>query len=205
MTPLKGRQVVDLSKGLAGPPCGQYLGELGAGVVKLEPVGEGDDARSWPPRQQGESATFLAVNHNKRSIALDLKCAEGRDIVHKMVAAADVVLQGFGGGTAKKLGVDYATLRTLNPRTTDCEISGYGRSGPMGTEPGYGVMRQAFERNDQHHGRTRRGVFASQLLSGGLGRRHECRSRRVGRCHRTRQNGSGRLRRRPATGHRNGV
>lgn len=144
MTPLKGRKVVDLSKVLAGPLCGQYLGELGADVIKVEPINGGDDTRAWLPQQQGESATFLAVNHNKRSIALDLKTAEGRDIVHKLVAAADIVLQGFGGGTAKKLGVDYAMLHTVNPRIIYCEISGYGRSGPMGNEPGYDVMLQAF-------------------------------------------------------------
>ena len=144
MTPLKGIRVLDLSKVLAGPLCGQYLGELGAEVIKIEPVGQGDDTRAWLPQQSGQSATFLAVNHNKRSLAVDLKQAAGRAVVHRLAAAADVVLQGFGGGTAARLEVDEATLRGLNPRLIYCEISGYGREGPMGEEPGYDVMLQAF-------------------------------------------------------------
>lgn len=144
MQPLKGIKVIDLSKVLAGPLCGQYLGELGADVIKVEPVGVGDDTRAWLPQQQGESATFLAVNHNKRSIAVDLKSEQGQRIVHALVAGADIVLQGFGAGTAKKLGVDYESLKTVNPRIVYLEISGYGRGGPLGREPGYDVMLQAF-------------------------------------------------------------
>ena len=142
--PLAGIKVVDLSKVLAGPLCGQYLGELGADVVKIEPVHSGDDTRAWIPQKEGESAVFLAINHNKRSLALDLKTAEGRAIVHDLVRDADVVLQGFAAGTAKRLEVDYATLKALNPRLIYCEISGYGREGPLGDEPGYDVMMQAF-------------------------------------------------------------
>lgn len=144
MQPLEGIKVVDLSKVLAGPLCGQYLGELGADVIKVEPVGSGDDTRGWLPQDEGQSAIFLAVNHNKRSIAVDLKSDAGRQIVHDLVRDADVVLQGFGGGTAARLGVDYETLSSLNPRLIYCEISGYGRSGPLGMEPGYDVMLQAF-------------------------------------------------------------
>lgn len=144
MQPLQGIKVVDLSKVLAGPLCGQYLGELGAEVIKVEPVGTGDDTRGWLPQDQGQSAIFLAVNHNKRSIAVDLKSEAGRQVVHDLVRDADVVLQGFGGGTAAKLGVDYDTLASLNPRLIYCEISGYGRTGPLGKEPGYDVMLQAF-------------------------------------------------------------
>jgi len=144
MQPLKGLKVVDLSKVLAGPLCGQYLGNLGADVIKVEPIGLGDDTRSWLPQKNGQSATFLAVNHNKRGIALDLKTAEGRAVVHRLVQGADIVLQGFGAGTARKLGVDHATLAELNPRLIYCEISGYGRQGPLGNEPGYDVMLQAF-------------------------------------------------------------
>jgi crotonobetainyl-CoA:carnitine CoA-transferase CaiB-like acyl-CoA transferase len=144
MQPLQGIKVVDLSKVLAGPLCGQYLGELGAEVIKVEPVGTGDDTRGWLPQDQGQSAIFLAVNHNKRSIAVDLKSEAGRKVVHDLVRDADVVLQGFGGGTAARLGVDYDTLASLNPRLIYCEISGYGRTGPLGNEPGYDVMLQAF-------------------------------------------------------------
>ncbi|WAI80869.1 MULTISPECIES: CaiB/BaiF CoA transferase family protein [Achromobacter] len=144
MTPLKHITVLDLSKVLAGPLCGQYLGELGARVIKVEPVGTGDDTRAWLPQDAGQSATFLAVNHNKRSLAVDLKTEAGRAVVHRLAKQADVVLQGFGGKTAARLGVDYDTLSRLNPALIYCEISGYGREGPMGDEPGYDVMLQAF-------------------------------------------------------------
>ncbi|WP_041681549.1 MULTISPECIES: CaiB/BaiF CoA transferase family protein [Cupriavidus] len=144
MQPLKGIRVLDLSKVLAGPLCGQYLGELGADVTKVEPIGKGDDTRAWLPQEAGQSAVFLSVNHNKRSIAVDLKSEAGREVVQRLAAQSDVVLQGFGGGTAAKLGVDYETLRALNPRMIYCEISGYGRDGPLGHEPGYDVMLQAF-------------------------------------------------------------
>jgi formyl-CoA transferase len=144
MAPLKDIVVLDLSKVLAGPLCGQYLGELGARVIKVEPVGTGDDTRAWLPQDAGQSATFLAVNHNKRSLAVDLKTDAGRAVVHRLAEQADVVLQGFGGKTAARLGVDYDTLSRLNPKLIYCEISGYGREGPMGEEPGYDVMLQAF-------------------------------------------------------------
>ena len=144
MQPLKGIKVVDLSKVLAGPLCTQYLGELGAEIIKIEPVGKGDDTRGWLPQTNGQSAIFMAVNHNKRSLALDLKTQVGQQILHDLVKSADVVLQGFGGGTAAKLKVDHATLSALNPQLIYCEISGYGRTGPLGNEPGYDVMLQAF-------------------------------------------------------------
>lgn len=144
MQPLAGLKVIDLSKVLAGPLCGQYLGNLGAEVIKVEPIGAGDDTRGWLPQKQGQSATFLAVNHNKKSIAVDLKTTEGRSVVHRLVRQADIVLQGFGAGTACKLGVDHGTLSSLNERLIYCELSGYGREGPLGQEPGYDVMLQAF-------------------------------------------------------------
>jgi len=144
MLPLQGIRVIDLSKVLAGPLCGQYLGELGAEVIKVETVGSGDDTRGWIPQDKGHSAVYMAINHNKRSLAVDLKTDAGRAIVHDLVKDADVVIQGFGGGTAARLGVDHETLSGLNPRLIYCEISGYGRTGPMGNEPGYDVMLQAF-------------------------------------------------------------
>ncbi|MDN3986573.1 CaiB/BaiF CoA transferase family protein [Zwartia vadi] len=144
MKPLKNIKVIDLSKVLAGPLCAQFLGELGANVIKIEPVGSGDDTRAWLPKEKGQSAMFLAVNHNKRSIALDLKSPDGQKIIHELVASADIILQGFGSGTAKKLAVDYETIEKINPRIIYLEISGYGRDGPLGKEPGYDVMLQAF-------------------------------------------------------------
>ena len=144
MKPLNGIRVLDISKVLAGPLCGQYLGDLGADVVKIEPPSTGDDTRSWLPVDQGTSATFMAVNHNKRSVAIDLKSEDGQAILHDLVKSADVVIQGFGAGTAEKLKVDHATLSAINDRIVYCEISGYGRTGPWGKEPGYDVMLQAF-------------------------------------------------------------
>ena len=116
MHPVQGLRVIDISKVLAGPLCGQSLGELGAEVIKVEPTGSGDDTRAWLPQKAGLSATFLSVNHNKKSLAIDLKTVEGRKIVHQLVESADIVLQGFGSGTAARLGVDYETLAALNPR-----------------------------------------------------------------------------------------
>lgn len=144
LLPLKGIKVLDLSKVLAGPLCAQYLGDMGADVIKVEPPNVGDDTRAWLPQRAGESATFMAVNHNKRSLALDLKSPEGQAVLHRLVANVDVVIQGFGTGTAQRLQVDEQTLRALNPRLVYCEISGYGRDGPLGKEPGYDVMLQAF-------------------------------------------------------------
>lgn len=144
LKPLKGIRVLDLSKVIAGPLCAQYLGELGADVIKVEPPGAGDDTRSWQPQDQGVSATFLSVNHNKRSITLDLKNPASRLVVKRLVEQSDVVLQGFGGGTAARLGVDHESLRQGNDRLIYCEISGYGRDGPKGNDPGYDVMLQAF-------------------------------------------------------------
>lgn len=144
MQPLKGIRVLDLSKVLAGPLCAQYLGDMGADVIKVEPPGTGDDTRAWLPQTGGESATFMSVNHNKRSLALDLKTEAGQEVLHRLVKQADVVIQGYGAGTAQKLKVDDETLRAINPRLVYCEISGYGRDGPLGKEPGYDVMLQAF-------------------------------------------------------------
>jgi len=144
MLPLKGYRVLDLSKVLAGPLCAQSLGDMGADVIKVEPPGTGDDTRAWLPQQKGESATFFAVNHNKRSLALDLKSEAGQAVLHRLVKEADVVIQGYGAGTAERLRVDYETLRAINERLVYCEISGYGRDGPLGKEPGYDVMLQAF-------------------------------------------------------------
>lgn len=144
MMPLKNIKVLDLGKVIAGPICGQWLGDLGAEVVKVEPVQVGDDTRAWPPHASGESAMFLSFNRNKRSLAVDMKTPEGRAIVHKLASQSDVVIQGFGAGAAERLGVDYCTLAELKPDLIYCEISGFGRSGPLGDLPGYDVMIQAF-------------------------------------------------------------
>ena len=144
MTPLAGIRVLDLTKVLAGPLCTQYLGDMGADVVKIEPCAIGDDTRRWPPFRAETGAVFLSCNRNKRSLAIDLKTPEGQAVIHKLAAKADVVIESYGTGVADRLGIDYATLRALNPRLIYCSISGFGRTGPLSHALGYDVILQAF-------------------------------------------------------------
>ena len=143
MTPLTGIRVLDFSKVLAGPLCGQWLGDLGAEVIKIEPP-VGDDTRGWPPFRGGEGAVFLSANRNKRSLVLDLKAEAGRDAARRMAAQADVVIESYATGVAERLGIDAASLRALNPRLVHCSISGFGRTGPLAHGLGYDVILQAF-------------------------------------------------------------
>jgi crotonobetainyl-CoA:carnitine CoA-transferase CaiB-like acyl-CoA transferase len=143
--PLTGIRVLDLSKVLAGPLCAQYLGDLGADIIKVETVGQGDETRGWPPfPAPGLGTVFLSANRNKRSIAVDLKTEKGREIVHALARSADVALESFGTGVAERLGIDGPTLRVVNERLIHCSISGFGRSGPLKNSPGYDVILQAF-------------------------------------------------------------
>jgi crotonobetainyl-CoA:carnitine CoA-transferase CaiB-like acyl-CoA transferase len=147
--PLAGLKVLDLSKVLAGPLCAQYLGDMGADVIKVETPGAGDETRSWPPFRQAEDvaptgSVFLSANRNKRSIAVDLRSEEGRRIIYRLASQADVVIESFGPGVAARLGVDTATLRALNPKLVCCNISGFGTVGPMREGKGYDVILQAF-------------------------------------------------------------
>jgi len=142
--PLSGVCVLDFSKVLAGPLCTQYLGDLGAEVIKVEPCKGGDDTRMWPPFEDGEGTIFLSVNRNKRSLAVDLKSAEGLAICKRLAEKADIVIESFGPGVAQRLGIDYETLKAVNPRLVYCSISGYGTQGPMSQGKGYDVILQAF-------------------------------------------------------------
>ncbi|WP_137891197.1 CoA transferase [Ramlibacter sp. 2FC] len=145
MKPLAGIKVLDFSKVLAGPLCTQALGDLGAEVIKVEPLNLGDETRGWPPfRREGLGAVFLSVNRNKRSIALDLKTQAGRAVAHKLAREADIAIETFGTGVAERLGIDAPTLRGLNDRLIHCSISGFGRSGPLKNMLGYDVILQAF-------------------------------------------------------------
>jgi formyl-CoA transferase len=130
---------------LAGPLCAQYLGDLGADIIKVEAVGQGDETRGWPPfPAPGLGTVFLSANRNKRSIAVDMKSDKGREIVHALAKSADVAIESFGTGVAERLGIDAPTLRDLNERLIHCSISGFGRSGPLKNSPGYDVILQAF-------------------------------------------------------------
>lgn len=148
-TPLQGLKVLDLSKVLAGPLCAQYLGDMGAEVVKIETPDAGDETRHWPPfRRDAEGVqtgtVFLSSNRNKRSLAVDLRSPAGREVVLQLAAHADVAIESFGPGVAARLGVDAPTLRTRNPRLVCCSISGFGTVGPMREGKGYDVILQAF-------------------------------------------------------------
>ncbi len=144
MKPLAGVRVLDFSKVLAGPLCGQWLGDLGAEVVKVEPPGAGDDTRGWPPFRGGQGAVFLSANRNKRSLALDLKTEAGRAAARRMAARADVVIESYATGVAERLGIGAEALRAANPGLVYCSISGFGRTGPLRDGLGYDVILQAF-------------------------------------------------------------
>ena len=141
--PLAGVRVLDFSKILAGPLCTQYLADLGADVLKVEPPG-GDDTRSWPPFAEGVGAIFTAVNRNKRGIVLDLRKSSGLAIAHDLASKADVVVESFGPGAADRLGIGWDRLSALNPRLLYASISGYGTRGPMKDGKGYDLIAQAF-------------------------------------------------------------
>ena len=142
--PLAGVRVLDLSRILSGPFCSMLLADWGADVIKVEVPGEGDGTRQWgPPFIAGESAYFLSVNRNKRSIAIDLKREEGRAILRRLAASADVVLENFRPGTTERLGAGYEELAAINPRLVYCSISGFGQDGPYRDRPGFDAVAQA--------------------------------------------------------------
>jgi len=141
--PLSGVRVLDLSRVLAGPFCSMILGDMGAEVIKVEEPGKGDDTRSWPPFLGGEATYFLAVNRSKQSLTLNLKAAEGRAILQRLVRKSDVLLENFRGGTMERLGLGYRSLAKLNPKLVYCAISGFGESGPEASRAGYDLVVQA--------------------------------------------------------------
>jgi crotonobetainyl-CoA:carnitine CoA-transferase CaiB-like acyl-CoA transferase len=137
--PLTGVRVLDLSRVLAGPYCSMMMGDLGADIIKVERPRIGDDTRHWGPpfAAPGESAYFLCVNRNKRSITIDLKKPDGIEIVKSLVRKSDVVLENFTPGTLDDLGIGYEVLRTINPRIIYCSITGFGPDGPFRNRAGY--------------------------------------------------------------------
>jgi crotonobetainyl-CoA:carnitine CoA-transferase CaiB-like acyl-CoA transferase len=142
--PLDGVRVVDLSRVLAGPFCGALLGDLGADVVKVEDTEAGDESRTWPPHKDGEAAGYLVNNRNKRGIAVNLKAPEGVEIVRRMVARADVLIENFRTGTMEEFGLGYDTLAAGNPGLIYCSVSAFGRTGPRAQGAGYEALMQAF-------------------------------------------------------------
>lgn len=144
MNQLEGIKIVDFTGYLAGPYCTMILADLGAEVTKVEEPGRGDGSRQWgPPFVDGESAYFLSVNRNKRSITLNLKSDEGRQIASKLVSNSDVLVENFRPGIAERLGIDYESLKKVNPSLIYCSISGFGQDGPYRDKPSYDIIGQA--------------------------------------------------------------
>jgi formyl-CoA transferase len=142
---LEGVRVLDLSRVLAGPYCTMMLGDLGADIIKIEAPGLGDDTRHWGPpfTQGGESAYFLCVNRNKRSMTLNLKSDQGLQILKELIQQSDVLVENFRVDTMNKWGLDYENLQLLHPGLIYCTITGYGYTGPYRYLPGYDFIIQA--------------------------------------------------------------
>ena len=147
---LDGIKIIDLSRVLAGPWSTQNLADLGADVIKVERPGVGDDTRSWGPpfvsRTEGnaqDAAYFFCANRNKRSLTLDFTTEKGRDILFKLIAQADVLIENYKVGGLKKYGLDYDSLSRINPCLIYCSITGFGQDGPYADRPGYDALVQA--------------------------------------------------------------
>src|ERR1041384_7484500 len=140
---LHGGKVIELAQIMAGPTCGLMLADLGADVIKVERVPGGDDTRMMNhPSVKGESASFMAMNRNKRGIALNLKLPAAQEALKRMAARADVITENYRKGTMEKLGVGYEALRKVNPGIIYVSISGYGRTGPYADKGGYDLIAQ---------------------------------------------------------------
>ena len=149
--PLKGLRILDMSRILAGPTCTQILGDLGADVIKIERPGAGDDTRKWGPpyvkdsdgNDTSESAYYLCANRNKRSLTVDITKPEGQQIIRKLAAKCDVLIENYKVGGLKKYGLDYSSMKDEFPDLIYCSISGFGQTGPKSHRLGYDFMIQA--------------------------------------------------------------
>lgn len=150
MGALTGIRVIDMSRVLAGPWCGQLLADLGAEVIKIERPLYGDDTRSWGPpyltddqgQKTKESAYYLSTNRGKQSVSINIATPEGQQLIRELVKDADVLLENYKVGDLAKYGLDYVTLSTINPRLVYCSITGFGQEGPRANEPGYDFLIQ---------------------------------------------------------------
>lgn len=140
---LSGVTVIDLTRVLAGPYCSMMLADMGADVIKVELPGKGDDSRGHYPQINGESAYYMNLNRNKRSITLNLKTEEGKEILRKMVRKADIILENYRPGVMEKLGLGYEELKKINPGIIYGCVSGFGHYGPYSQRPGYDIIGQA--------------------------------------------------------------
>lgn len=183
MGALTGIRVLDLSRVLAGPWCGQILADLGAEVIKVERPRSGDDTRSWGPpwmkdthgELTAEAAYYQSANRGKRSIAIDLASSQGQELVRALATDCDVLIENYKAGSLAKYGLDYPTLAQINPRLVYCSITGFGQTGPRAAEPGYdfviqgmgGLMSVTGERDDMPGGGPQKtGVAVTDLTTG---------------------------------------
>ena len=143
MRPLEGIRILDLTRVLSGPYCTMLLGDLGAEVIKVERPGEGDDTRAFAPPFQGDQAAyFLSINRNKKSITLDMKSEQGKEILWRLLDLSDVLVENFRPGAMERLGFGYEAVTKRRPAIIYCSISGFGDSGPQKDRPGYDVIVQ---------------------------------------------------------------
>ncbi len=179
---LEGVKVLDLSRVLAGPWATQMLADFGADVIKVELPGKGDDTRGWGPPflklpdgsdDPQESAYYLCCNRNKRSIAIDMTKPEGQALIRKLAAEADIVVENFKVGGLKKYGLDYESLKAINPRLIYCSITGFGQTGPYADRPGYDFVAQGMGgfmsiTGEEGGGPLRAGVAMADLSTGNM-------------------------------------
>lgn len=183
MGALSHLRVLDLSRVLAGPWSGQILADLGARVIKVERPGQGDDTRSWGPpylkdqngENTGEAAYYLAANRNKESITVDFTRPEGQALIKKLAAESDVLIENFKVGGLAAYGLDYESLRAVNPRLVYCSITGFGQTGPYAKRAGYDFMIQGLgglmsltgrASNEEGAGPVKVGVALTDVLTG---------------------------------------
>jgi len=182
MTSLAGIRILDLSRVLAGPWCTQTLADLGADVIKIERPGSGDDTRSWGPpflkdddgHDTREAAYYLGANRNKRSVTCDIAQPDGQALIRELATHCDVFVENFKVGDMARYGLDYASLRAVNPRLVYCSITGFGQTGPYRERAGYdyavqgmgGLMSVTGERDDVGGGPQKVGVAVADLFTG---------------------------------------
>jgi crotonobetainyl-CoA:carnitine CoA-transferase CaiB-like acyl-CoA transferase len=183
VTPLSHLRVLDMSRILAGPWAGQTLADLGAEVIKIERCGSGDDTRAWGPpfindadgNQTNESAYFLSANRGKKSLALDIATPEGQDIVRRLAAKSDILIENYKVGGLARYGLGYEDLKKINPRLIYCSITGFGQTGPYAPRAGYDFLIQAMgglmsvtgEKDDKPGGGPQKiGVALCDILTG---------------------------------------
>ncbi|MEO5670752.1 MAG: CaiB/BaiF CoA-transferase family protein [Ramlibacter sp.] len=182
MTSLAGIRVLDLSRVLAGPWCTQTLADLGADVIKIERPGTGDDTRTWGPpflkdeagKDTAEAAYYLGTNRNKRSVTCDIAQPAGQALIRELARVCDVFVENFKVGDMARYGLDYESLRQLNPRLVYCSVTGFGQTGPYRERAGYdyaiqgmgGLMSITGERDDLGGGPQKVGVAVADLFTG---------------------------------------